>query len=116
MGQNRSIKTEPNRPQKAWFDSIFSLQIWSIQFLSHIKPTMLILFIFYPKINLTDLIYTPSVRSNLENSTRLAIGRGDACQAARGVILGVIPLVIGALDDPLLDVDTMVRPPNPIIQ
>ena len=48
----------------------------------------------------------PSVRPNLVNFTRLAIGWGDACQAARGVILGIIPLVTGALDDPLLDVDT----------
>ena len=35
--QNRSTKTEPNSPQMAWFDLVFSLQIWSIRFLSHIN-------------------------------------------------------------------------------
>ena len=55
---------------------------------------MMVWFIFYPNINLTDLIHTPSVRSNLGNFTRLVIGRGDACQATRGVILGIIPLVM----------------------
>ena len=27
LGQNRSTKTEPNSPQKAWFGLVFSLQI-----------------------------------------------------------------------------------------
>ena len=49
LGQNRSTKTEPNWPQKAWFGLVFSLQIWLIWFLSHIKLIIPIWFIFLSK-------------------------------------------------------------------
>ena len=51
-------QTKPISKDLVWLGFLF--QIWSVQFLSHIKLTISIQFIIYLKTNPINLIYTPT--------------------------------------------------------